>query len=348
VTKPENIPTAQVKLAPIFEAKLAQLEARDRSPKTLHNYRRAVVPFQHWLDERGTDPLDVSPEDIEAYLAHCAREFRESEGTRGYAPGTRRVHFNYVKSAYRLAVDRGKLAKMPFGSVEIPKVPEYVPGVISTEELHRMGLAAKLKSWRHLALWALLTYTGLRRNEIRLLRWEDIDLDGGELTVRHGKGGKVRVVPMHPTLITALMLPQYTGKYGVSPRVGGGEKGEIRGSRRTGYVIAPNGSGGESPYADGEGFTKLLKAFYPGDSNEFHAFRKTVASSLFAHGVQQADIETILGWATKSVFAKHYLVRRPGHLAECIRKLYADGDPADGVVIPAKGAPESNDEGPGW
>jgi integrase len=347
MTKPENVSTTQVKLATIFEAKLAQLEARDRSPKTLHNYRRAVVPFQYWLDGRGLDAEDVSPEDIEAYLAHCAREFRESEGRRGYSPGTRRVHFNYIKSAYRLAVDRGRLAKMPFGSVEIPKVPEYVPGVISTEELHRMGLVAKLKSWRHLALWALLTYTGLRRNEIRLLRWEDIDLGGDEITVRHGKGGKVRVVPMHPTLKIVLMLPQYTGKHGVPPRIGGNEKGAIHGSRRTGYVIAPNGSEGESPYADGEGFTKLLKAFYPGDSNEFHAFRKTVASSLFAHGVQQADIETILGWATKSVFAKHYLVRRPGHLAECIRRLYADGDPAVGVVIPTD-ASASNGDGPGW
>jgi integrase/recombinase XerD len=346
MTKPQNVPTAQVVLAPIFEAKHAQLEARDRKRKTLANYKRAVVPFQHWLDQRGTDPLEVEPEDIEAYEAHCIREFRESEGKRGYAPGSRRVHFNYIKSAYRLAVDRGKLDSMPFGSVEIPKVPEYVPEVISTEELHRMGLAAKIKSWRHLALWALLTYTGMRRNEIRLLRWDDIDLDGGELTVRHGKGGKVRVVPIHRTLKTVLMLPQYTGKYGVSPRI---EKGTIHGSRRTGYVLSPNGSEGTHPYADGEGFTKLLKVFYPGDSNEFHAFRKTVASSLFANGVQQADIEAILGWATKSVFAKHYLVRRPGHLAECIGRLYLlEGDPAEGVVYPAAGEPDSNGDGPGW
>jgi integrase/recombinase XerD len=337
MTKPKNVPTTEVKLAPIFEAKLAQLEARDRKRKTLENYKRAVVPFQHWLDGRGLAPEDVTPEDIEAYLAHCVRVYRESEGKEGYAPGTRRVHFNYIKSAYRLAVDRGKLAKMPFGSVEIPKVPEYVPEVISTEELHRMGLVAKIKSWRHLALWALLTYTGMRRNEIRLLRWEDINLDGGELTVRHGKGDKVRTIPLHPTLVAALKTPPYTGKF----------RG-LESARYTGYVLSPNGSEGARPYADGEGFTKLLKAFYPGDSNEFHAFRKTIASSLFAEGVQQADIETILGWATKSVFAKHYLVRRPGHLAECIRRLYADGDPAEGVVIPAPDAPESNGDGPGW
>jgi integrase len=337
VTKAKNIPSTQVTLAPIFEAKRMQLEARDRKTKTVHNYVRAVAVFQHWLDKRGLKPEAVTPEDIEAYLADCARAYRDSDGAEGYAPGTRRIHFNYIKSAYRLAVDRGKLDKMPFGSVEIPRVPESVPEVIAADNLRRMGLAARLKSWRHLALWALLVYTGMRRNEIRLLRWEDIDLEVGEITVRHGKGGKTRVVPIHPSLKAVLMSPQYEGKHSI-----------LKSSRRTGYVLSPNGSGGTQPYADGEGFTKLLKVFYPGDSNEFHAFRKTVASSLFANGVQQADIEAILGWATKSVFAKFYLVRRPGHLAECIAKLYLlEGDPAEGFALPAKVA-ESNGNGPGW
>lgn len=314
--KPENTPTEGVKLAPIFEGKLAQLEARDRSPKTIHNYVRAVVPFQVWLDGRGLDALDVTPEDVELYLAHCAKEYRDSIGKRGYSPGTRRIHFNYIKSAYRLAVDRGKLSAMPFGSVEIPKVPEHVPEVIPVEELHRMGLAARLKSWKHLALWALLCYTGLRKDEIRRLRWEDIDLTGGELSIV-GKGGKARTVPLHPVLQRVLESGPYP------------EGGP---TKRTGCVLVPNGSDGSAPYSNGEGFTKLLRAFSSRD--DFHGFRKTVASSLFANGVQQADIETILGWATKSVFAKHYLVRRPGHLAACISKLYADGDPAVGVVLP--------------
>ena len=124
MTKAKNIASAEIVLAPIFEAKRAQLEARDRNPKTIHNYLRAVAPFQHWLGGRGLDPEAVTPEDIELYLAHCVRVYRDSDGEEGYAPGTRRVHFNYVKAAYRLAVDRGRLDKMPFGSVEIPKVPE--------------------------------------------------------------------------------------------------------------------------------------------------------------------------------------------------------------------------------
>jgi integrase len=340
VTKAQNIPTSEVVLAPIFERKRLQLESRDRKPKTVHNYIRAVVAFQHWLDVRGLDPEKVTPEDIEAYLAHCARVYRESDGGEGYAPGTRRVHFNYVKSAYRLAVDRGWLDKMPFVSVEIPTVPESIPEVIPTDALRRMGLAARLKSWKHLALWALLAYTGMRRNEIRLLRWEDIDLDGSEIQVRHGKGGKPRVVPIHPTLMLVLTGPQYEGKHNI-----------LHTRPKKGFVLFPNGSEGGKPYSNGEGLTKVLRAFYPGPSDEFHAFRKTVASSLFANGVQQGDVETILGWTQRSIFAKHYLARRPGHLAECIRHLYLlEGDPAEGVLSPMEYMPPepNGNNGPGW
>ena len=39
----------------------------------------------------------------------------------------------------------------------------------------------------------LLVYTGLRRAELVMLRWSDIDTEAGLVTVRHGKGGKERV-----------------------------------------------------------------------------------------------------------------------------------------------------------
>ena len=39
----------------------------------------------------------------------------------------------------------------------------------------------------------LLVYTGLRRAELVILRWADIDAEAGLVTVRHGKGGKERV-----------------------------------------------------------------------------------------------------------------------------------------------------------
>lgn len=51
-----------------------------------------------------------------------------------------------------------------------------------------------IKGARNNAMIRLLVYTGLRRSELVMLRWSDIDAEAGLVTVRHGKGGKERVV----------------------------------------------------------------------------------------------------------------------------------------------------------
>ncbi len=55
-------------------------------------------------------------------------------------------------------------------------------------------------------IWRMLIYTGLRCNELRCLRWDDLDLDGGVLTVRAAtsKSGKFATLPMAPDLVEIL------------------------------------------------------------------------------------------------------------------------------------------------
>ena len=50
-----------------------------------------------------------------------------------------------------------------------------------------------VKGVRNNAMIRLLVYTGLRRSELVMLRWADVDAEAGLVTVRHGKGGKERV-----------------------------------------------------------------------------------------------------------------------------------------------------------
>jgi integrase len=46
----------------------------------------------------------------------------------------------------------------------------------------------------------LMLYTGLRLSEAAVLLWEDVDLHAEVLTVEEGKGGKARLLPIHPAL----------------------------------------------------------------------------------------------------------------------------------------------------
>jgi integrase len=49
-------------------------------------------------------------------------------------------------------------------------------------------------------------YTGLRLSEGADLLWEWVDLDAAIITVVDGKGGRDRVVPIHPRLLDELRI----------------------------------------------------------------------------------------------------------------------------------------------
>jgi site-specific recombinase XerD len=90
-----------------------------------------------------------------------------------------------------------------------PKKREALPDVLDRAELKRLMRAPDLAVWdrehhgkreRDRLLLALFAYAGLRRSELLGLDWDDVDLHRGLLRVRHAKGGRQRVVPIHPAL----------------------------------------------------------------------------------------------------------------------------------------------------
>jgi integrase len=56
----------------------------------------------------------------------------------------------------------------------------------------------------------------------------------------------------------------------------------------------------------------------------FHDFRRTVASSLDANGVEEGLINEIMGWARRGIFARYYRNVAPERLQQAILRLYAD------------------------
>jgi integrase/recombinase XerC len=52
---------------------------------------------------------------------------------------------------------------------------------------------------------ALFAYAGLRKSELLGLDWDDVDLERRLLRVRRAKGGRQRMVPIHPALEPLLL-----------------------------------------------------------------------------------------------------------------------------------------------
>jgi integrase/recombinase XerD len=85
------------------------------------------------------------------------------------------------------------------------------PHIYSDQEIASLLLAAGALSPRgglrpdcYVTLFALLASTGLRISEALALARDDVDLVEGILTVHAGKGGKSRLVPLHPSALEPL------------------------------------------------------------------------------------------------------------------------------------------------
>ncbi|MEZ4383032.1 MAG: site-specific integrase [Nannocystaceae bacterium] len=92
-----------------------------------------------------------------------------------------------------------------------PAKPE--PIVLTEEEASRLLSAAEAMGSEQAAIVLLLLHGGLRISEVAALRWEDVDLDGGLMTIRHNfsageeatpKGAKAKPVGLTPPLAEAL------------------------------------------------------------------------------------------------------------------------------------------------
>ncbi len=89
-----------------------------------------------------------------------------------------------------------------------PKKREALPDVLDRPELSwLLEMPAHEGIWtrRHAGkverdrlLLGLFAYSGLRRSELLGLDYDDVDLDRRLIRVRNAKGGRQRVVPIHP------------------------------------------------------------------------------------------------------------------------------------------------------
>lgn len=122
--------------------------------------------------------------------------------------------------ARRLTTVRGFLRHLAAidGATEVPE-PGLLgstghrkpPHIYSDQEISDLlnaaaGLppAGGLRPRCYVALFGLLACTGLRISEALALRIGDVDLDQAVLTVRSGKRGRTRLVPLHPSAVPQL------------------------------------------------------------------------------------------------------------------------------------------------
>ena len=154
---------------------------------TADGYRFAV--YKHLIPGIGQHRIDrLEPEHLEKLYARMMEN--------GKAAGTAHQAHRTVRTALNEAVRRGHITRNPATLAKAPRLDEDEIEPLTIDEVRRLLAAAARR--RNSARWAFALALGLRQGETLGLRWTDVDLAAGRLTIRrnrlrpawaHGCGG---------------------------------------------------------------------------------------------------------------------------------------------------------------
>ena len=110
------------------------------------------------------------------------RGLSKREGATGLGPRSIALIHAPLRQALGQAVAWGKIAKSPAEGVKLPKQGPAEKCSLSLADVKALQKAAKGTPLE--ALWLLMLDSGARPGEVLGLRWENLDLDAGTVTIR--------------------------------------------------------------------------------------------------------------------------------------------------------------------
>jgi integrase len=251
------------------------------------NKRRLL---RYWKTELGSLLLsDVTPAAISACRSTLLAGITVRKKQRG--PGTVVRYLAALSHVFSIAVrDWGWLEDSPMRRVTKPKEPQGRCRFLSDDE--RMELLRACRQSTSRALYAVVVLalsTGMRRGEILSLRWPQVDLTRGRITLERTKNGDRRSVPL-----AGLAHEMLTEGSAV---------------RRIDTDLLFPGSDGARPVDITKPWETALKRAKINDFR-FHDLRHSAASYLAMSGASLLEIAEVLGHRTLA------MVRRYSHLTE--------------------------------
>jgi integrase len=142
-------------------------------PSTVRQYRTNIAT--RIVPHIGSHPLPkLAPSHLRAWHAVLSKT---------HSPASVRQAHVILSMALNDAVDDGALPRNVARLVTPPQPEDADKRALTLEEVAAFLAVADQDDWS--PLWRVALLTGLRRGELLALRWSDLDLDGGFLTVRN-------------------------------------------------------------------------------------------------------------------------------------------------------------------
>jgi integrase/recombinase XerC len=181
---------------------------RNLSPHTQKNYLIDLRQFQTFLETHHPTLVTQGQEGlyrvdelvIRSFLGFLYRR-KVRKSTIGRKVAALRTFFRYLLREGRVGINPAEL-------VQTPRTEKYIPTFLSVDDMNSLltlPAAWDLKSLRDQAILELFYSSGIRLSELTGLNLADVD-DVQELIKVHGKGRKVRIVPVGTQALAALRV----------------------------------------------------------------------------------------------------------------------------------------------
>lgn len=257
-----------------------------------------------WTERLGGRSLEeVTPADLEKIRTQRLAgqlgrdDSEEGKKPRPVTPATVNREFAFLKHLFNVAIRDGKTERNPVAKLKMLREPSGRVRYLSDEE--EQGLTAKLLTDEGRERLRVLLQTGLRKSEFLGLRWKDVDLKAGVLTIPRSKHGEARHVPL-TSEVRAIISRR--------PR-----------SLDASALIFPNSLGNADLHWAEKDFPEAVAAAKIKDFR-LHDTRHTFASRLAMEGVDLLTIKELGGWKTLSM-VQRYAHLSPGHQRQAIERL---------------------------
>jgi site-specific recombinase XerD len=164
---------------------------KNRSPKTVENYRRYLNTFAKMMGAKNLK--DVNAENVRRFRLNLSR--RPGEESEFLKKTTQSYYVIAIRNFLKYLIKNGIKTSILPEQIELPKIAQRQIEIMEYSDLERFLKGPSgdlLRDLRDKAILEVLFSTGLRISELcSLSRYHDFNR--GEITVR-GKGSKLRVV----------------------------------------------------------------------------------------------------------------------------------------------------------
>lgn len=266
--------------------------SRQIRPITMRGY---AYTYQSQFKERFGDkrPNEITVAAVEEWRIQRRTEPGRASGTLT-TPGTRNQGIKCLKSIFAWAVRAGVIARNPILGVELEKDRSRRETIHTPQTFKAVERHADRYMW---AMFSVSVSGGLRKQEMRFLRWQDIDEETGMVRVRAetAKNGQARFTVISKEAVKALQaLRKWQEDNAIKSR-----------------WVFPAARNHDKPVSDQTitwrwaRLREVARISGPDGDVWLHDSRRTFASYATPE-IGMADTMTLGGWKTASVMIDHY------------------------------------------